>query len=226
MSIKVILTDIEGTTTSLSFVKDILFPYARANIADYVRNHIDDPVVKESFHQVSQILGRELDTESFIQQLILWIDEDKKIGPLKSIQGLIWESGYREKKYYGHIYQDAKQQLEAWHQQGIKLYVYSSGSVYAQKLLFGFTEHGDLNNLFDGNFDTRIGGKMEPQSYKNILSKLDCKATEVLFLSDIEQELDAAKHVGMSTCWLLRESEDIDSTQHQQCKDFFGVLVN
>ena len=105
--IKAIVTDIEGTTSSLSFVKDVLFPYARANLADYVRNHKDEPQVKTLLEDTCKEVGAELDTEQLIAQLIQWLDEDKKVTPLKSLQGLIWEAGYQKGDFKGHVYPDA-----------------------------------------------------------------------------------------------------------------------
>ena len=223
--IKAIVTDIEGTTSSLSFVKDILFPYASINLPDYVREHTHKPEVKVQLDAVREEIGQEADDEMVIAQLLQWIAEDKKATPLKALQGLIWEQGYVDGDFHGHIYKDAYEQLKAWHAQGIKLYVYSSGSVYAQKLLYGHTTYGNLTSLFSGYFDTNIGTKTETASYQAIVKELDLKADEILFLSDIETELDAAKQVGMQTCWLVREA-DIDlNASHTQVKDFSGIVV-
>ena len=130
--IKAIVTDIEGTTSSLSFVKDVLFPYARANLADYVRRHKDEPQVKTLLEDTCKEAGAELDTEQLIAQLIQWLDEDKKVTPLKSLQGLIWEAGYQKGDFKGHVYPDAAENLKAWKAKGLALYIYSSGSVHAQ----------------------------------------------------------------------------------------------
>ena len=169
--IKAIVTDIEGTTSSLSFVKDVLFPYARKRIRDFVHCHAEDPAVVSQLNDVRLEAGEDLDIDGIASQLIQWIDADKKITPLKALQGMIWEAGYKNGDFKGHIYKDAYDCLKAWHAEGIRLYVYSSGSVYAQKLLFGHTEYGDLNPLFSGYFDTRIGAKVDTQSYQNILNE-------------------------------------------------------
>ena len=116
--IKAIVTDIEGTTSSILFVKDVLFPYARANLADYVRSHADDPQVKPLLEDVCKEVGSELSTEQIITQLIQWIDEDKKVTPLKSLQGMIWEAGYRQGDFKGHLYPDAAANLKAWKAEG------------------------------------------------------------------------------------------------------------
>ena len=223
--IKAIVTDIEGTTTSISFVHDILFPYARKHIADYVRDHAEDPHLVPYLNDVRLKAGDALDLEGVINQLIAWIDQDKKITPLKAIQGLIWEQGYQEGDFHGHIYSDAYENLKKWHKQGIKLYVYSSGSVYAQQLLFGHTEYGDLNSLFSGNFDTKIGAKVESESYRKILGKLNLQGDEVLFLSDLEPELGAAAEAGMQTCWLLRNQDVNPNAPYRQVNTFNEIML-
>jgi len=223
--IKAIVTDIEGTTSSILFVKDVLFPYARANLADYVRNHADDPQVKPLLEDVCKEAGSELSTEQIITQLIQWLDEDKKVTPLKSLQGLIWETGYRQGDFKGHLYPDAAVNLKAWKTEGLDLYIYSSGSVYAQKLLFAHTEYGDLTPLFSGYFDTHIGGKKEQQSYDNIAGQLAIPANQLLFLSDIKEELDAAKAAGFETIWLTRDSTPDPQAEHRQVNSFDQIGV-
>ena len=221
--IKAIVTDIEGTTSSLSFVKDVLFPYARANIDAFVRQHAEEPAIAALIEDVRQETGKALSLDSVIQQLQQWIDADKKITPLKALQGLLWETGYQQGDFKGHIYPDAKQQLEQWHQQGIKLYVYSSGSVHAQKLLFGYTEYGDLNYLFSGYFDTRIGAKVERDSYQHIAEAIKLPANAILFLSDVQVELDAAKAAGMQTICLVREGGIDTNATHPQVNNFTAI---
>lgn len=223
--IKAIVTDIEGTTSSLSFVKDVLFPYARAHLADFVREHQQQEEVRQLLEDVKREAGCELDLDGIIEQLISWIDQDKKVTPLKSLQGLIWQAGYRQGDYRGHVYADAVQALRAWHQKGIKLYVYSSGSVYAQKLLFSHSEYGDLTPLFEGYFDTHIGAKREVQSYRNIAEQIDLPPQQILFLSDIEEELDAANQAGLQTYWLVRHSEAESKADHRQVKNFADIAV-
>ena len=223
--IKAIVTDIEGTTSSLAFVKDVLFPYARANLADYVRSNSGQESVKKIMAATCQEIGTELDTEQVITQLIQWIDEDKKVTPLKSLQGLIWEAGYQQDDFKGHIYPDAVENLKQWKAKGLDLYVYSSGSVQAQKLLFGHTDEGDLTPLFSGYFDTHIGGKKEPQSYRNIAKSIGIDADQLLFLSDIKEELDAAKVAGFQTIWLLREGTLQDQAAHLQVSSFNSISL-
>jgi len=223
--IKAIVTDIEGTTSSLSFVKDVLFPYAREHLPDYVRKHQNDAEVVSLLADARREAGSELDVEALIAQFIDWIDHDQKITPLKSLQGLIWETGYRQGDFNGHIYEDAARRLQAWKEDGYALYVYSSGSVYAQKLLFGHTEYGDLTPLFSGYFDTHIGGKREAASYRRIAEQIQLQAEEILFLSDIKEELDAAHQAGFSTYWLVREQAANTSAAHRQVGSFDAIKL-
>ena len=225
MKIKAIVTDIEGTTSSLAFVKEVLFPYARANLADYVRLHAEEPLVKKVLEETRQEAGAELDTEQSISKLIQWLDEDKKITPLKSLQGLIWEAGYQKGDFKGQVYPDAAACLRAWKAKGLDLYVYSSGSVKAHKLLFAHTQYGDLTQYFSGYFDTRIGGKKEQESYHKIAKQLGIPADQLLFLSDIKEELDAAKAAGFQTLWLVRGSKPDTKAEHRQVSNFDGVAL-
>ena len=222
--IQAILTDIEGTTSSLSFVKDVLFPYARGNLHDFVYAHADEQPVRQTLDDVDNAVGRLLSTEEAIDQLIAWIDQDRKITPLKVLQGLIWEAGYRDGDFHGHVYADAVDQLRRWQAAGLRLYVYSSGSVYAQKLLFGHTAHGDLNPLFSGYFDTLIGAKTDAASYRRIAERIGLPAASVLFLSDIPPELDAARDAGMATTQLVRDTVTAYST-HPRATRFDEITV-
>lgn len=221
--IKAIVTDIEGTTSSLSFVKDVLFPYARANLAEFVNRHQQQPEVQQLLQDVRKTVGADLDIAQIIEQLIAWIDADQKITPLKSLQGLIWEAGYQHGDFKGHVYEDASRNLQRWKQQGLDLYVYSSGSVQAQKLLFAFSEAGDLTPLFSGYFDTHIGGKRETAAYQAIAGQLQLAAEQILFLSDIVEELDAAQQAGFNTVWLVRDQAVASNARHQQVRDFDAI---
>ncbi|OAI30312.1 acireductone synthase [Methylomonas koyamae] len=221
--IEAIVTDIEGTTSSLSFVKDVLFPYARAHLPDFVAEHCADPEVQALLDDANRLAGGQLDQAALIEQFIAWIDADQKITPLKSLQGLIWLDGYRNGDFTGHVYADAVRNLRAWHQRGLKLYVYSSGSVQAQKLLFGHSDFGDLTPLFSGYFDTRIGGKRETDSYRKIADELGLPAAQILFLSDIREELDAARAAGFATRWLVREQATDAGAEHLQAADFDAI---
>jgi enolase-phosphatase E1 len=221
--IKAIITDIEGTTSSLAFVQAVLFPYARRHLAEFVRSHADDPAVQGLLADTAAAAGQALDTEAAIGQLLAWADADQKITPLKALQGLIWEAGYRQGDFYAHVYADAATQLQHWRQQGLALYVYSSGSVHAQKLLFAHTEYGDLTPLFSGYFDTLVGAKREVAAYQNIVAQLPFLPSELLFLSDIKEELDAAQAAGLQTVWLKRDGGLDGTGLHRQVGSFAEI---
>jgi len=223
--IRAIVTDIEGTTSSLSFVKDVLFPYARQHIEAFVREQAVQPDVRAQLTAVSKSVGLTLTNDEAVAQLVRWIDEDKKITPLKALQGMIWEAGYRHGDFQGHVYDDAVRYLRAWKDQGVALYVFSSGSVHAQKLLFGYSTFGDLTPLFSGYFDTAIGAKRETDAYRHISRCIGIPAGEILFLSDIREELDAALAVGLRTCWLVRDGALPADSPHPVARDFSQVSL-
>ena len=163
-----------------------------------------------------------------LSSLLQWIAEDRKATPLKALQGMIWKTGYENGDYQAHMYPDATEYLKKWHDSGLPLYVYSSGSVKAQELFFGYSQDGNLLPLFKGHFDTLMGGKRETQSYLNILAELQkthagLNAKDVLFLSDIKEELDAAKEAGMQTVWLLRDSDIPAGAAHKAVKSFAEI---
>lgn len=223
--IRAILTDIEGTTSSLSFVKDVLFPYAHEHLPEFVRAHATEPAVAAQLAAVSAEAGSELTVEQAIVQLLQWIDEDRKITPLKTLQGMIWQAGYQAGDFTGHVYADAVQHLRAWNTQGIALHVFSSGSVQAQKLLFGFTDYGDLTSLFSGYFDTNIGSKREVSAYQAIATAIGQPVESILFLSDIKEELDAARAAGMRTTWLVRDGALPKGAPHPVARNFTDIKL-
>lgn len=223
--IKAVVTDIEGTTSALSFVKDVLFPYARARLAVFVREHRAEPAVRAQLDAARALADHPSGDEALIEALLRWSDEDRKLTPLKALQGMIWEDGYRRADFTGHVYDDAVRRLRAWRERGLRLYVFSSGSVHAQRLLFGHSDHGNLTPLFGGYFDTTIGPKREPGSYRRISTEIGLPPDEVLFLSDIREELDAARAAGMATCWLVRDGPLPASAAHPVARDFDQVPV-
>ena len=159
-------------------------------------------------------------------QLIRWIDEDKKITPLKSLQGMIWQNGYKKGDFKGHLYEDAVRHLKKWKQAGLQLYVFSSGSVQAQKLLFGHTAYGDLTPLFSGYFDTTLGSKRAAESYRKIAAAIGMAPADILFLSDIEEELDAAQVAGMRVRWLVRDGVPDPKATHRQVVNFDAISLS
>lgn len=201
-----IITDIEGTTSDIAFVHDVLFPYAREYLPDYVRAHAEAPEVAALLADVRAEAGEaDADGERVIAILSAWMDADRKATPLKALQGLVWRQGYEDHDFTGHVYDDAVAALQAWADDRRALYVYSSGSVDAQRLLFRHSDHGDLTDLFSGYFDTRIGAKKKRASYAAIAVELGEAPSALLFLSDVGDELDAAAAAGLQTCWVARD---------------------
>lgn len=204
---RIILTDIEGTTGSISFVRDVLFPYARKALPGFVREHGNRPEVRALLDEVAMEVGSPCSDDVIVEALQGWIDQDRKHAALKALQGLIWEAGYRDGDFTAHVYEDVAPVLRQWQADGLRLAVYSSGSVPAQKLFFGHSDAGDLLPLFDAFFDTRVGHKRETDSYRQIAAQLKADPGEVLFLSDVIDELDAAREAGMRTVLLDRRQD-------------------
>ncbi|GAA0478238.1 MULTISPECIES: acireductone synthase [Tatumella] len=218
--IRAIVTDIEGTTSDIRFVHQVLFPYARQHLDSWILRNIEQPEVVQALDNLKSERGQpEADTASLISVLHRFMDEDRKSTALKALQGMIWREGYLNGSFTGHLYPDVVPALKRWQQQGLALYVYSSGSVPAQKLLFGYSDAGDITGLFSGYFDTRTGAKRETGSYQQIASQLGLEGQQLLFLSDIHQELDAAKQAGWHTLQLIRGEADSVSV-HPQVSSF------
>ena len=196
---RAILTDIEGTTSAIAFVKDVLFPYALRELPAFVRENAGDPAVRHWLDSAALDIGGVVSDDCIVEILQDWIREDRKHTALKGLQGMLWRIGYEQGDYRGHVYPDSVDAMRSWHADGMPLYVYSSGSVDAQKLLFAHSEAGDLSALFSGHFDTEVGGKRDPDSYRSIAETLKLAAGDILFLSDIVEELDAARIAGMRT---------------------------
>ncbi|AKX46702.1 haloacid dehalogenase [Thiopseudomonas alkaliphila] len=206
MTIKAIVTDIEGTTSAVSFVFEVLFPYAKQHLPVFLQSHQQTVEVAQQIQAVRiEAKEPEADLARVIELLLEWIEQDVKSTALKALQGMVWQQGYLSGEIKGHVYPDAVQQLRAWHTQGYPLYVYSSGSVQAQKLIFGCSVAGDLTPLFSGYFDTTVGHKREVESYLAISQQIGVAPEQILFLSDVVQELDAATAAGMQVYGLARE---------------------
>ena len=205
--IKCVLMDIEGTTTSVSFVYDVLFPYFLTNVDKLLFNDSDEVIA--AFDEVKELVKNEgglelLSRQDCINQLVLWCKEDRKVTPLKFLQGVIWEEGYLAGTLVSHVYDDVPHSLKEWYDNKIELAIFSSGSVEAQKLIFKFANQGDLSNYLSAYFDTVTGPKRETNTYKIIADQLQFPASSILFLSDIREELMAADEVGMQTIQLVR----------------------
>lgn len=233
MKPRAIVTDIEGTTSSIAFVKDVLFPYAAQQLPDFLREHVHEPAVAEQLDTVRREIGEpNAALPRLTETLLQWMAEDRKATPLKALQGMIWKHGYESGAYRAHVYPDAVEALRHWHAQGIPLHVYSSGSIAAQKLFFAHTEAGDLTKLFSGYFDTTSGPKQQADSYRSIAQAIGEDPANLLFLSDVEKELDAAREAGWQTTWLVRPQDNPQSdaelakARHPWVRDFFGLLFD
>ncbi len=211
-----ILTDIEGTTTAIAFVHRSLFPYAAGALPAFLAQHAARP-------DVAAIL-RDVPGEDKLATLRGWMAEDAKVTPLKALQGLIWRQGYEQGALRGHLWPDVAPALREWQAGGLHLAVYSSGSEEAQRALFRHSEAGDLEPLFEGFFDTRIGAKREAASYLRIAGDWHVLPGAILFLSDVAEELDAAREVGLSTCQIVRaEDGTVGAGRHPEARDFQAV---
>ena len=223
--ITTILTDIEGTTSSIDFVKDVLFPYARERLPAFIVTHADTAEVKHWLHEAAEEAGLiSASQQEIIELLISWIDQDRKSTALKALQGMMWKDGYAEGAFRAHVYPEVPARLRSWKAQGKHLYVYSSGSVPAQKLFFGHTEVGDLSALFSGWFDTETGPKREAESYRRIATAIGKPAASILFLSDVTAELDAARAAGLQTVLVARAPTQCPADGVHPCVTDFDAI--
>ncbi|WP_313534514.1 acireductone synthase [Sphingomonas sp.] len=197
---KAVLLDIEGTTSSIAFVAEVLFPYAAMHLARYVEAHSEE---------VAPILA-EVPGEDKVATLLDWIAEDRKATPLKTLQGLIWARGYADGTLRGHVYPDTPEALHRWYTAGVDIYIYSSGSIAAQKLIFGHSVAGDLTPMLSGYFDTTTGPKRDAESYTKIAAATGCAANEILFVSDMQPEVDAARAAGLGALLIDRAGGPAD----------------
>ena len=203
----VVLLDIEGTISSQSYVVDVMYPYVRDHLPGYVAKHSDDPVIQKILADAEALAGPGSDP---VEAMLGWLAEDKKAPPLKKVQGLIWEAGYAEGAFRGHIYDDAHAVLSRWHAAGFPLFIFSSGSVQAQVQFFENNAAGDLRGLFSGHFDTDIGAKVETGSYRKIAAAIGVPAERLVFFSDNPRELVAATAAGLQVVHVLREDTPSD----------------
>jgi enolase-phosphatase E1 len=217
----VVLLDIEGTTTSISFVKDVLFPFARKEMDSFLNEHWEDPDIQSIVElirnqaeddkqqglpapTVPSGTGKETVLPELLKNLFWQMDNDRKTTGLKSLQGKIWKSGFESGTLKGHVYEDVPKAFERWTAGGKRIFIYSSGSVEAQILLFKFSEAGDLNKFHSGNFDTTTGPKMEAASYTLISDKIGVPASDILFCTDVAKEAYAAKEAGFQVAVSIR----------------------
>lgn len=220
MGIRAIVVDTAGTTTDLSFIKDTLFPYSARALPDFLKENEHNVLVENCICDVRDIaLEPDASLERVVEILQLWIAEDRKATPLKTLQGLIWKQGYAKGEFTGHIFPDFIQAIDGIKQQNMRIYSFSSGSAEAQKLLFAHSDGGDLTPKFDGHFDTRTGNKLFKQAYSNIINTISLAPKQVLFISDVVEELKAAEAAGMRTIQMVR-SDDQRTGSHKQITSF------
>jgi len=223
-----ILMDIEGTTTSVAFVYDTLFPFFKDRIHDFLRDRASLLSVAESLRLAQNTLWEEAGVvftlEELAGQLVAWTAADRKHPALKAIQGAVWRAGYENGLLKGHVYEDVPPILTRWKALGMQLGIYSSGSVEAQQLLFKYSIFGDLTPCFSNHFDTAVGPKREANSYQNIAESLQLLPDTILFLSDVVGELDAAAMAGMHTIQVVRPGT-VEGSRHAVANDFTAIIL-
>jgi enolase-phosphatase E1 len=217
---EIVLLDIEGTTTPIAFVYDVLFPYARRKIADFLNRHLTSAEVRADLARLRDEReadfrqgldpppydddSREKLRESAVSYLHWLMDSDRKSTPLKALQGKVWEEGYRAGELKSRVFADVPRAFELWRDRSIQIYIFSSGSVLAQKLLFAHTEAGDLTGFISGYFDTNIGPKSDAESYRRIADAVKTAPPKIVFVSDVTKELAAAREAGMQAVLAVR----------------------
>jgi enolase-phosphatase E1 len=222
--VRAILTDLEGTAMPMSFMTGTLVPFAGERLGSYIAQHASDPDVEDAIDEAGRLFGGFTLKQAEAEALFLrWMKQDRKATPLKIIQGLIWQEGVEAGQIKSEIFPDVAGCLKSWAAAGLRLFVYSSNSELAQKLLLSHSPAGDLTALFEGFFDTFTGQKIEPASYEAICKKLDLPAASVLVLCDNEEELDAAKSVGLATTRIVRNGSVKSS--HPVCADFSSLKL-
>jgi len=228
--VRSILLDIEGTTTPIEFVYNVLFPYARARMKDFLVQHGSSPQVRADLNHLREEHARdqhgglnppplhkdsrEAELESAVRYLRWLMDGDRKSTPLKSLQGKIWEEGYGTGQLKSEVFPDVPPAMERW-QRGKKLIcIFSSGSVLAQKLLFAHSNAGDLTRFIHSYFDTTAGAKVDPESYRRIAATLRQAPSDIVFISDVTAELDRAQWSGMETRLCVRPGNRTQPPPH------------
>jgi len=246
VGVRSIIFDIEGTTTPITFVKDTLFPYVRNNIDSYLTKNFEDAAVQKAISALRELAKKETDEKvegavdipagdsskedvvKAVCENVKWqMDGDRKTTELKNLQGLIWREAYESGEVKGQLFEDVGPMLKMLQEEGMALYVYSSGSVESQKLLFGNSTQGDLTDVFSGYFDTTTGGKRETESYKKIVAEIKNEAKDVLFLTDIPEEAEAAVNAGLRAALVIRPGNaDLtdDNLQNFACIERFDEL--
>jgi len=234
-----ILLDIEGTTSPIHFVYQVLFPFVRLHLKDYLRQNgaseelrHDLSLLREEYlkdpSEAPEWLEAPVDAQiESVERYALWLmDRDRKSTGLKSLQGKIWQQGYLTGKLKAEVFPDVPPALKQWNKKNLDIRIFSSGSVLAQKLLFANTEFGDLTKFLDGYFDTTLGPKVSENSYRRIAEEFHVKPSQVLFISDMSVELDAAKNGGMQTLLCVRPGNlpQPDGQNHGVISSFSEII--
>ena len=229
-----VVVDIEGTTTPVAFVYDVLFPYARRNVRAFLARRAHEPGVRGDLdllraeHAVERVAAeppppwRDSDEvpEAAIAYVLWLMERDRKSTGLKALQGRLWEEGYGKGELLSDVYPDVPPAFRRWHARGQGPWIFSSGSVLAQKMLFGHTRAGDLTPLIRGYFDTTTGPKKESATYRRIAATIGVAAEDVLFVSDSTAELDAAGEAGLRTAWCVRDGPPPPDAPHRVIRTF------
>ncbi len=218
---RAVLLDIEGTISPICFVRDVLFGYSRAHLARFLAVRGGDPAVTAILDQASLLAGG----GDPVAALEAWQARDEKAPPLKKMQGLIWDEGYRSGAFRSPIFADALAAIRRWKAAGIPLYIYSSGSVQAQLQFFEFNEAGDLRALFSGHYDTDIGPKIDAVSYMRMASQIDAPLQSIVFLSDNPAELEAASAAGLKVVHVIKDGAEPTSA-FPEISDFGQVDIS
>jgi len=219
-----VLLDIEGTTTPITFVYDVLFPFARRHLAEYLPHADLTDLQREYDQDVREDNNPPVRSAEPVAYVNWLMDLDRKSTALKSIQGKIWLKGFQNGELRGEVFEDVPPALERWHRDGVDVRIYSSGSVLAQQLLFSTTAAGDLTKFLNGFFDTTTGPKNEAGSYTQIAKSFGIPAADILFISDITRELDAARDAAMGTLLCLRPGNHPQPPHdHRTIHNFEGV---
>ncbi len=215
-----VLLDIEGTISPISFVRDTLFPYSQDHLEGFVSENLTSPIIQDILAQAKALAGG----SDAVSALLDWQARDVKAPPLKKLQGLIWESGYRSGALRSTIFSDALRAVKQWKSEGLPLYIYSSGSVQAQQLFFEFSTAGDLRSLFSQYFDTDVGPKTEPSSYLRISERMGTGPASIVYFSDNPKELEAARSADLQTVHVVKD-ETAHSPDFPEISDFCHVVV-
>jgi enolase-phosphatase E1 len=227
MTLRTVVIDIEGTTSPTAYVTDHLYPYSADRLAGWIARHADDPATRRALTQVRDLIADPgAGADRVVATLLGWIAANQKITPLKTLQGLIWDRGFADGELAAPFYPDAIPALHAWKAAGQDIYVFSSGSVAAQRAWFGHSTEGDLRSLISGYFDTENAGpKREPTSYQSIAAATGASPRQTVFLSDLVAELDAAREAGWHTVRVRRPGEKYsgDAGTHLESSSLAGV---